>query len=86
MQFYIGQKVVCIDSGNRTLPCNNLIKDNIYTIKGFTFNGNGVLLKEVLGFHPSAGFWADRFVALKEQTFPLLTYSKILKEVLISSN
>lgn len=58
MGFKIGQKVVCVE------PSINLIKDEIYTIKGFTIGG--IKLKEL---EPRTsycqGFWSWRFEPLE---------------------
>ena len=74
--FKIGQKVVCIDATGS----DNLIKNEIYTIKDFWFdnNGNACLLEEA---EPNIGhyaFYPKRFKPLK---YDLISNKEIIKEM-----
>lgn len=56
--FKVGQKVVCIKADD----FGYLQKDEVYEIRGFCYNGQGIHL---IGIHPTQnldnGFWIDRF-------------------------
>ena len=55
--FKKGEKVVCIQPDSD----GDLKKDELYTIRSFTYGGRGVNLVEVKPSTPNAGFWIWRF-------------------------
>ena len=87
--WHIGQKVVCINANKQVLK--SLIKDDIYTIEGFTnnaFDGNnhglfGLHLKELKLYNDLNVRWSfnpKRFVPLD-----ILNNDSILEELLETS-
>ena len=93
----IGQNIICIDnkSENTNFP---LVINKIYMVKDIILCKCGKYLIDVgiidkgtmcfcNNFHQKGWiFYSKRFKPLQEQSFPLLTYSKVLEEVLVSSN
>mgnify|MGYP001612907500 CR=1 FL=1 len=91
--FYIGQKIICVDDNNQynnTCIINNkVVKDQEYIVRGFNFDGVlvfGITDNYYLWDKEEAGFNADRFKALEQLKFPLMKYSKVMEEQLISEN
>lgn len=87
--FHVGQKIVCIDDvffyhgsrGERT-P----VKDKVYTVRGVyhSINGFSITLVEIINppmqyynIFSECRFLTKRFVSVKEQTAPLLTFENI---------
>lgn len=65
-KFYVGQKVVCINSkGDYPLGTDILIEDEIYTIAQITMNGLGC---QLVGVNPGTkrnGYYQSRFAPVK---------------------
>ena len=97
--FYVGQNVVYITGVNMALNSTHIINEITPSDCGcFTVGINNIpLIKKyglficvVCGKYTNTdsinGWAASSFRAIKEQTFPLLTYSKVIEKELVSAN
>jgi len=100
--FYIGQKVVYITGHNMPKDSIHIVYDYYQSECGcwsIAIDNKPFEIKETLrrciccndirngkAFINNTGWIYTSFRALKEQSFPLLTYSKVLEEVGVSAN
>ncbi len=84
--FYVGQKVICIDGSQwydstTGYPVNGPEQDKVYTISGFDDD-----YLKLNGFDQEDSFCPKYFRPLEQLKFPLMKYSKVMEEQLISEN
>ncbi len=88
--FYIGQKIVCVvdtSDGSEWLYNDNTsapgpTNGDVVTVIGYDKNDDVMLLEYPIG----EGYDPKEFRPLKQLKFPLMKYSKVMKEQLISEN
>lgn len=100
--FYVGQKVVCVDSEN-TVSIHKMLfnKNQIYTVHSIKKTNCCKLWVINIGIKDDADilicpcgkeskndnhFRASRFKPLQQQSFPLISLSKVIEEQLIPAN
>lgn len=79
MNFFVGQRVVCVDDRNRGTKADpRLVRGGIYHIARVTAEGRGVWVEE-LPEHPSyLGYHADRFRPIIERKTDISVFTAIL--------
>ncbi len=89
--FYIGQKVICITSSQwyneqTGEPCSGPKRNDICTIIGYeNVNLYGYEFPLLEGYD-NEGFEYRNFKPAQELKFPLMKYSKVIEEELVSAN
>lgn len=86
--FKKGDKVLCITSGSTNPNSRKVIEGEVYILSEGEYQLNGDRVVEIIIDGIECVWLASRFIKqiLKEEKYPLITYSKIIEEVPVGAN